>query len=123
MKRIVLPTFFEINANIPLPDSVPGDYLVDTRASKTGKPSQADAQLALVNPRNGIDHHGFNQSESQTAESAIWYGINPWPVESQANARRTQPNTSVGQRGSIDIWTVGPTSASVNSSCRCDNFA
>jgi predicted ATPase len=37
-KRIVLPTFFEINARIPLPDSVPIDYLVDTRTTKTGKP-------------------------------------------------------------------------------------
>lgn len=38
VKKIVLPTFFEINARIPLPDSVPIDYLVDTRANKTGKP-------------------------------------------------------------------------------------
>lgn len=38
IKRIVLPTYFEVNARIPLPDSVPIDYLVDTRATKTGKP-------------------------------------------------------------------------------------
>ncbi|THJ65629.1 OLD family endonuclease [Arthrobacter echini] len=38
IKRIALPTYFEINARIPLPDSVPIDYLVDTRVNKTGKP-------------------------------------------------------------------------------------
>lgn len=37
-KKIVLPKYFEIDANIPLPDSVPIDYLVDTRASKTARP-------------------------------------------------------------------------------------
>lgn len=38
LKKINLPTFFEIDAKIPLPDSVPIDYLVDTRATKTARP-------------------------------------------------------------------------------------
>ncbi len=38
MEKISLPTFFEIDAKIPLPDSVPIDYLVASKAAKKTRP-------------------------------------------------------------------------------------
>lgn len=44
-KQISLPTYFEINANIPLPDSVPIDYLTDTRVAKSARPRKQALRL------------------------------------------------------------------------------
>jgi hypothetical protein len=38
LKKLKLPMWFEINAQIPLPDSVPIHYLTDTRVNKTARP-------------------------------------------------------------------------------------
>lgn len=40
VKRLKLPTYFQIDADVPLPDSVPLDYLVENKTSKTGKSRQ-----------------------------------------------------------------------------------
>lgn len=54
IKKINLPTYFEINAKIPLPDSVPIDYLVDTRANKTARPRQQTLRW-MENLRDNVD--------------------------------------------------------------------
>jgi predicted ATPase len=38
MEKVSFPTFFEIDAKIPLPDSVPIDYLVASRSAKNARP-------------------------------------------------------------------------------------
>lgn len=38
LEKVTLPTFFEIDAQVPLPDSVPIDYLIAPKSSKTLRP-------------------------------------------------------------------------------------
>ncbi|WP_175415958.1 AAA family ATPase [Curtobacterium sp. SGAir0471] len=38
LEKVTLPTFFEIDAQVPLPDSVPIDYLIAPKSSKTPRP-------------------------------------------------------------------------------------
>ena len=40
LERITLPTYFEIDAKVPLPDSVPIDYLIAAKSSKVLRPRQ-----------------------------------------------------------------------------------
>lgn len=71
IKQIVLPTFFEINARIPLPESVPIDYLVDTRANKTGKPRKQTLSW-FERVRDNLDWfspEGMAKSSAKIAEA------------------------------------------------------
>lgn len=74
LEKVALPTFFEIDAKVPLPDSVPIDYLIAPKSSKTPRPRSrllGFVESLISNP------DWFSSTEAVTQAAGSLTGVYP----------------------------------------------